>query len=1602
MHRSGTSAVTRVLGHLGAALPKAPLAANSYNPDGYWEPTSVTVLNDEILGASGSRWDDWTPLERDSLGPAEWEAYESLVVSLLEQEFGQADLFVLKDPRITRLTSLYKRALGRLGVRVVYVVSLRNPLAVARSLADRDQTDEDYAQLVWLRHVLDAEQASSTGPRGFVSFESLADNPIESVNKLGEQLGIRWPNVSAATAAEIQQLVRPALIHQHASRDELKAAGQLGEWVREAYDALLSLESNPADEAALARLSEIRHEFDAGSAIFGPATRRESARVEVKSLVARAQKSERENAGLQRLMQERAQELGERKVELAQLRQQLDALVATAAKELAAKGRRAEAVEASRQRARDAEMRLAELRRMVASLGISDYEALARNSKVRWSTWVRAWRGITLGLKPAHQLKRLSSKQGTSHWQMLGHDPNFELTKMPRGKLPAGYYELSIAVPRGAKQLTNAKLYADSGMGYNEREATALLFVPSGELLRAGFTLPKATRRLRFDPSTKRGKLSTGVVRLRRVSKVEHYLKLIKLVAAAEGSYWRAARRGLALLGKRGIRGAAAALRSKALRESIPPRLRRRVHLDVARYVPESILPRSKDIPVKLIAFYLPQFHAIPENDQWWGTGFTEWTNVRPATPQFKGHYQPHVPDRLGYYDLTDVETQRRQVELAEKYGLGGFCFYFYWFGGKTLLETPVQNYLDDESLGLPFCLCWANENWSRRWDGRDQELLIAQHHSAQDDIAFVAHIAKYLRDPRYIRVDGKPLLIVYRPNLLPSAKDSAARWRNWCADNGIGEIYIAYVQSFEAADPASYGFDAAIEFPPNRSSAPDVRSEVVADKEFVGRVLDWSVLPERSRNYEKPSYTLFRGVNPSWDNTARRKRDGTIFVNSTPDLYEEWLRNAAEDTVERFEEPSKRLVFVNAWNEWAEGAHLEPDARLGFAYLEATKRALDKAGRPRRRILLVSHDAHPHGAQLLVLSMATHFASLGFSVDLIVLGGGILMERFASVATLIGPDEVSDGIEQRLRDIAAAGCRVAIVNTTASGSIIPALKQAGFFVVSLVHELPGLIAKHHLEEPARLIATSADTVVFPAESVQSAFEGVVGGPIRQPRIRPQGIYLRNSRLESPDPMLRRAEAKARLGIDRGSQVVLSVGYADDRKGIDLFVSIILELATHNKDVLGVWVGHQDQRLYAEQERRIEASGHADRFRFTGFVSEPQEYYFAADVYALTSREDPFPSTVLEALDASVPVVAFENIGGSETILRRGCGVMVPQFDTHAYSLAVADLLGNPETAREMARTGHQIVAREFEFRHYLYDLLTFAGEPLPRISVVVPNYNYARYLKGRLASIVGQSVPIYELIILDDCSTDNSVEIVQEFLATCDIPVRFVANERNSGSVFRQWARGVELATGDIVWIAEADDLSDPDFLSEALAGLEVPDVVMSYTQSRMMNAEGRLGADYLDYVSEIDPDRWTSSYVANGIDEISAGLFLKNIIPNVSAALFRRDRLQHVLEEHLDEVLGLKNTGDWFVYLRLLEMGKIAFSSRAMNFHRRHSQSVTISSSDRRHFEEISRLQRQTIDRHALGREARDLADAYLARLNRQFGIEGETPSSTRPRAR
>ena len=345
-----------------------------------------------------------------------------------------------------------------------------------------------------------------------------------------------------------------------------------------------------------------------------------------------------------------------------------------------------------------------------------------------------------------------------------------------------------------------------------------------------------------------------------------------------------------------------------------------------------------------ILAFYLPQFHPIPENDEWWGRGFTEWTNVSKALPQFKGHYQPRLPGELGFYDLRLEKIMERQIELAKMYGLTGFCFYYYSFNGKRVLERPLENFLaaKEAEYDFPFCLCWANENWTKRWDGAEQHILLEQKHSEADHKSVFLDLIRHFKDPRYIRIDGKPMILIYRPLLIHDLTEMIDVWRSESQKAGLQGIYVVGTTAFGFNHPDKWGLDALCQIPPHGAFTGEINEELVMlNPEYAGSVYDYADtiegylegLGEAERN--RGSFDYFPGVMMGWDNEARKPGKGNVFNRATPSLFHKWLAHVL-DWTKRNNAPGRQFVFVNAWNEWAEGTYLEPDRRYGYAYLNA------------------------------------------------------------------------------------------------------------------------------------------------------------------------------------------------------------------------------------------------------------------------------------------------------------------------------------------------------------------------------------------------------------------------------------------------------------------------------------------------------------------------------------------------------------------------------------------------------------------------------------------------------------------------------------------
>ncbi len=659
----------------------------------------------------------------------------------------------------------------------------------------------------------------------------------------------------------------------------------------------------------------------------------------------------------------------------------------------------------------------------------------------------------------------------------------------------------------------------------------------------------------------------------------------------------------------------------------------------------------------KAVAFYLPQFYPFEENNKWWGDGFTEWRNVARGTPRFKGHYQPRIPRDLGFYDLKNVDTIKAQAALARSAGIEAFCFYYYWFNGKRLMDKPLDLFVDND-IDQEFCIMWANENWTRRWDGRENDVLIAQNYAEEDEKDFLADVARYMAHPRYMTVNGRPLFILYRASLIPDPATTIGRWRKaWTKSLGV-EPLIFMVQSYDDRNPLEFGCDGAMEFPPHKVSKGIRRrnqEHQIFDPNYNGQIRRYSDVVKKSLNESAPDYPLIKTVSPSWDNDARREGSGVTFQGSTPAAYADWLTGAIKFSEENPVD-EKPVVFINAWNEWAEAAYLEPDVHYGHAYLNATYRVLVNQSKVpviqhhkadlkhKADLILVGHDAHANGAQMLLLSLAKFYKEhLGLNVRVLLKSGGALLKEYEKTAPTTLLENIAD--DDLTAWFQSAGCQSAIFNTSCTGDLLWAAKDANINCVSLVHELPALIKEFKLQPHIRAIAKMSDHVVFPSDHVQNGFHQFQSQINNTVSIKPQGLYkkIRNDSID-------RLTTFNKLGIPDSAKIVLNVGYADQRKGFDCFVSAALRLCPIHKEVHFCWVGKRSKEMSRWLKGNV-AKKLKGRLHLIEFTDDISPWYAAADALYLSSREDPFPSVALEAMSLGMPVIVHDGATGFDEAL---------------------------------------------------------------------------------------------------------------------------------------------------------------------------------------------------------------------------------------------------------------------------------------------------------------------------------------------------------------
>jgi lipopolysaccharide biosynthesis protein len=347
---------------------------------------------------------------------------------------------------------------------------------------------------------------------------------------------------------------------------------------------------------------------------------------------------------------------------------------------------------------------------------------------------------------------------------------------------------------------------------------------------------------------------------------------------------------------------------------------------------------------VEILAHYLPQFHPIPENDEWWGTGFTEWTNVAKARPLFRGHVQPRLPADLGFYDLRVREVREEQADLARRHGVTGFCYWHYWFAGRRLLERPFDEVLASGEPDFPFCVAWANQSWTGIWHGAPEKILLEQTYPGpEDDLEHFTYLRKAFEDPRYITVGGRPVMFVFRPGHMPEPARFVERWQKMAHDAGLGGLYLVAAPG-DAGFHSHFnnGFDAAVYYrrPVTHDAVTSARDALI--KLGVGRgphryphSPEFGELPPDCRG------RIFPGIYPNWDNTPRSGRNGIVITGSTPELFAGHVRRSIE--LAAANPPDEQVVMIKSWNEWAEGNYLEPDAEFGLGWLQAIEREVSR-----------------------------------------------------------------------------------------------------------------------------------------------------------------------------------------------------------------------------------------------------------------------------------------------------------------------------------------------------------------------------------------------------------------------------------------------------------------------------------------------------------------------------------------------------------------------------------------------------------------------------------------------------------------------------------
>lgn len=616
------------------------------------------------------------------------------------------------------------------------------------------------------------------------------------------------------------------------------------------------------------------------------------------------------------------------------------------------------------------------------------------------------------------------------------------------------------------------------------------------------------------------------------------------------------------------------------------------------------------------------------------------------------------------------------------------------------------------------------------------------------------------------------------------------------------------------------------------------------------------------------------------------------------------------------------------------------------------------------KKIVIVTHALNETGAPLLAYNISKNFKDINYDVAVIALSDGYLDEKYKSSKIplfSLHQDPLSKevynvkALENIISTLRDKGYDKVITNTIVSGITAPLFKKYDFDIVSLIHEMRMSILLYDMMQGGRDISMYSDKIVFPDNIVYDEFKEMFGEDNKKSIIRPQGLYQLKESIKKDYN-----KVYTKYNLPTNAKIIMGSGTADLRKGIDLFLNAAQKLIQLEEDeeYHFIWTGKiLNEEIKEWYKLQFEKFGIENRFHNVDFIKDKVEYQnlvACSDAFWLTSREDPFPSVMIEALEFSTPVLAFDKSGGAITLLDDGRGVLVDNFDVYELARRTHEILKNPDEIEKMIVEAQNYIAKNLQFVDYISDLENIFDEIHERkmikpdisdmadVSVIVPNYNYEEYLPVRLKSIINQTVKPKEIILLDDVSTDNSIEVAESILKDAkknfNINYRIVKNEVNNGC-FKQWIKGIKLAKYPYLWIAEADDYAQENFIETLLPAFDDKKVVLAYAKSNVIDETCKVvNYEYTSYTDDLSMTKWNNNFKENGVKQVKKYFSKKNIIPNASSALIRKsavDKIEDVLENY--QVIG-----DWIAYIYILSHGEVAYFSNALNGHRRHSNSI------------------------------------------------------------